>query len=326
VIIKCGQALTIDPFFLINWAKSRAAKLPRGSYWFYDSRVDPKEQARKWANWLSQDQGELMCWLDLEENYGGDWAGWQNWKIFLEEFIKQSGIRPDQIGIYTSYYYWIANAPIRRADLEWFGQFWLWIAWYTTNPANVLIPQPWTQAKLLFWQYGTMGVDGKTPNGKRYGAESIEIDENNFNGDVELYQQLLGLDTVVTPPPDGGTMRGTVNRNVTRSLNVRQADGTVIAALRYDFTLNKGDVVYGEVKADNRIYFSKFYSANGHVQNLGSVCSAVVKEGSTAWMDLADVQEPGTEPPPPPPPPVEKKIVKAVLHFDDNSTTELFPQ
>ena len=57
VIIKCGQGYILDPFFLMNWAKAKSAGVPRGSYWFYDSRVDLREQARKWANWIALDQG-----------------------------------------------------------------------------------------------------------------------------------------------------------------------------------------------------------------------------------------------------------------------------
>lgn len=95
-------------------------------------------------------------------------------------------------------------------------------------------------------------------------------------------------------------MQGTVKNTVTRSLNVRDPNGNIVAALRYDFSILKGDVVYGEVKPDNRIYFTKIYRANGVLQNLGVLCSAVTKDSTTVYMDLANVPEPGTEPPPPP--------------------------
>jgi len=222
VIIKCGQALVLDPFFLMSWAKAKMAGIPRGSYWFYDSRVDPEEQARKWANWLAQDKGELKHWLDLEENYGGKYAGWQNWKKFLNKFMELSKLSPKDIGIYTGYFYWIAHSPTNLADLNWFGQFWLWLAWYTTNPANVKIPKPWTKLKL--WQYGTMGVDGQTANGHRYGVESLEVDENNFDGDEQAYADFFGLSGVVTPPPDGGAMSQWY-KVTTSVLNIRKGPG-----------------------------------------------------------------------------------------------------
>jgi hypothetical protein len=57
-----------------------------------------------------------------------------------------------------------------------------------------------------------MGVDGKTPNGQLYGVESIEVDENNFDGDEQAYKAFFALDGGVTPPPNGGEMQyeGTV--------------------------------------------------------------------------------------------------------------------
>ena len=45
VIIRAGQNLWVDRDFKLNWVAAKAAELPRGTYWFYDSRADLKRQA-----------------------------------------------------------------------------------------------------------------------------------------------------------------------------------------------------------------------------------------------------------------------------------------
>jgi len=308
VIIKCGQGNDHDPNFLTNWAKAKTAGIPRGSYWFFDSRVPPKAQAAKWWDWVKADRGELMFWLDLEENYGGPYKGWQNWKIFLEEFMRLSGVPASKIGIYTGYYYWIANSPTNLADLNWFGQFWLWLAWYTTNPANVIIPKPWTQAQLLFWQYGTNGVDGKTPNGLRYGAESIEIDENNFNGDISLYQQLFGLGTVVIPPPEPPTGE-TMQYRIVWEKGANERTGPSTSDAWTGKTYLKDDII--EIVGD-LIVKTIGYEVWGKLPNNKFV--ALIYSGTDRAVPVI------------PPPVGQKKVVKAVVQFDDATSVELFPQ
>lgn len=104
VIIRAGQNRWIDPDFATNWKEAKKAGIPRGSYWFYDSRVEPQEQARLWRDALGDDRGELPLCADFEESYGGPHAGWEKWYAFLE-YLKD--LMPDkEIIIYTGYYYW----------------------------------------------------------------------------------------------------------------------------------------------------------------------------------------------------------------------------
>ncbi len=225
VIIKCGQGAMQDLHYLANWAMAKLMHIPRGSYWFYDSRVDPKQQAANWWNWIKADPGELKHFLDLEESYGGSWKGWRNWKIFLQEFMRLSGLPASKIGIYTGYYYWIANSPVNLADLNWFGQFDLWLAWYTNDPEKVLIPKPWTPEKFKLWQFGTPA------EGLEFGAESLEIDQSYFDGDEQAYKEYFKLDGAVTVPT-GGTMaefEGTAKLTSTPNVRIRKPawDGSV---------------------------------------------------------------------------------------------------
>ena len=85
VILRAGQNLWIDSKFKIYWSDANKAKLPRGSYWFYDSRADPKQQAELWVQALGDDMGELPLFADFEERYGGAYKGWKNWYVFLEQ-------------------------------------------------------------------------------------------------------------------------------------------------------------------------------------------------------------------------------------------------
>lgn len=190
-IIKCGQGTGQDPQFENNWLNARG-HVPRGTYWFWDSRIAPRQQAALWWGWIKNDIGELMHFADYEESYGGAFGGWQNFKIFLEEFKRLSNGRV-KIGIYTGYYYWIAHSPANLADLGYFAQYHLWMAWYTINPAVVKIPKPWTE--LILWQYGTIPPKPIY----EYGVQSLELDSNNFNGDEEAYIRYFGLGTPVPP-------------------------------------------------------------------------------------------------------------------------------
>jgi len=195
VIVRAGQNEWVDPDFLYNWTKAKAAGLPRGSYWFYDSRKDPVKQAEIFASLFSVSPPELELWLDLEESYNGAYQGWQNWKKFL---IRLKQLMPSaKIGIYTGYYYITGKIP--PSEYLFFAEFVLWIAWYSTNPANVLIPRPWTSC--LYWQWGTPSW------GLAWGCESIEIDMNKFNGTKQQFVDRYGaVNPTQEEPIPGGTM------------------------------------------------------------------------------------------------------------------------
>ena len=172
VIIRAGQNNWVDPDFKVNWELAKIAKVPRGSYWFYDSRVSPVSQAQLWAKTLGSDLGELPMFADYEENYGGPYGGWVHFKAFIEELKKQCVNK--EIGIYTAYYYWKDHMPAPGPDLEYFHQYTLWIANYgVSKPA---VPVPWSADEWKFWQYTSSG------NGALYGVESSNIDLNYYNG------------------------------------------------------------------------------------------------------------------------------------------------
>lgn len=224
VIVRAGQNLWADPVFQKNWQAAKVTGMPRGSYWFYDSRADPAQQADLWASLIKDDMGELPLFADFEEAYKGDFAGWENWKIFLERL--RSLLRQKEIGIYTAYYYWQQNAPSaisQAAELEYFHQFPLWIANYGVS--TPLVPKPWNSDEWLFWQFTAMG------DGIQYGVESVEIDLNYFNGDAQTFADRFNVPVPQNPPPpDSIGKKYVVNAG---ALYVREGPGTDYKSLGY---------------------------------------------------------------------------------------------
>lgn len=194
VIIRAGQNLWVDTDFKGNWREAKLAGLPRGSYWFYDSRADPKRQAELWVQQFDGDLGELPLFGDFEETYNGPFKGWKNWYTFLER-LKQL-LPGKEISIYTGYYYWLENAPrptYEASNLEYFHKYPLWIANYgNTEP---MVPKPWAKNEWLLWQFTDNGIGGL------YGVESGNIDLNYFNGDLNAFRIRFNLSDLPLPDP-----------------------------------------------------------------------------------------------------------------------------
>lgn len=196
-VIRTGQNTWPDPYFLDNWRKAKQASLPRGSYWFLDSRSSVKAQADLYWSLIKSDLGELMVTADYEESYGGAYSGWRNLYDFLDRLLA-NGVPSEKLWIYSGYYYWLDHSPQNdAAALNYFKQFHLWLPWYTTNPSYVKIPKPWEDA--LLWQNGTPA------RGLELGVESLEIDINQWTGDLASFNTFWGLG-VITPPSPGGNM------------------------------------------------------------------------------------------------------------------------
>lgn len=198
VIIRAGQGSWADIKFLINWALARAAGLPRGSYFFYDSRVDPGKQAALWWSLIKGDTGELVHVADFEESYGGPFGETGHFKAFLQRFQELSGLPNDRIAIYTGFFWWLK----RIGDDLWFRRHQLWLASYGAMSA-ARIPAPWSAIDFLFWQYTAEG------NGTAYGVSSKEIDLNYYCCDqIEYFKRfpLATMEPPPLPPPTGEPM------------------------------------------------------------------------------------------------------------------------
>ncbi|MCC6500018.1 MAG: SH3 domain-containing protein [Anaerolineales bacterium] len=292
VIIRSGQNVWIDSDFVTNWNNAKAVGLPRGSYWFYDSRVEPKVQADLWFSAFDGDLGELPLFADLEEAYGGTYTGWRHWKTFLDRIKAHVGNH--EVGIYTAYYYWISRIPTNPTDLNYFHQYPLWIANYgVTTP---LVPKPWSANEWLFWQYTGSG------NGALYGVESPGIDLNYFNGDQAAFNQRFNLGTTPPPPPPPP---GPVWYKVTASiLNVRSGPGT-----NFD--------VVGQLQQDQVV--------KGLETSADGAWAKILREadGLTGW-SFKQYLSLTTPPPPPPPPPTGEwfKVTASALNVREGPGTQ----
>jgi lysozyme len=223
VIIRAGQNAWEDPDFRYNYQAAKEAGLPRGVYFFYDSRVPPEAQAVLCLSLIAGDKPELGVWLDLEENYNGKYKGWINWKLCLNKLKAGASF----VGIYTGPGYWTANKPPSN-ELSYFKTFPLWIANYDVlQPA---IPAPWEYA--ILWQIGTPAV------GLQYGCESLEVDMNYWNGSADLFRQYFGLGA--SQPPTEPTEPGAIMQGKVIKLTNIRADRT-------QFSADMGDLLAGDI-------------------------------------------------------------------------------
>lgn len=168
VIIRAGQSTWVDSAFSVSWNGAKKAGLKRGSYFFYDSRTNPKRQAELWAKTLGDDPGELELWMDFEDKYSGPYHGHQHWYDFAERL--RVLLPGKQLGVYTGYFYWLENTKPTDA---YFSQYPLWIALYGNAPMLPAIWDDW-----LMWQYTDSG------DGVSWGVASAEIDLNYRKGDI----------------------------------------------------------------------------------------------------------------------------------------------
>lgn len=280
VIIRAGQNLWVDSDFKYNWREAKKAGLWRGSYWFFDSRANPKRQAELWYQVLEGDLGELPLFADFEDNYGGQYSGWRQWFDFLERLKELAGEK--EIAIYTAYFYWRDNAPnatTQAKNLEYFHQYPLWIANYGVQEPT--IPKPWGPKEWLFWQF-TEGGDGAL-----YGVESNGIDLNHFNGDLNTFKKRFPpVPAGPPPPPPPKPGPGTKHRVTAPSLRLRDGPGTNFEIVG---RVKKDDILV-EITANMDRTWIKLRRSDG-----------LIGWASNDYLIIEEI--PPSEPPPSPPEP-----------------------
>lgn len=251
IIIRAGQNQWTDEQFERNYSEAKRAGLLVGVYWFYDDRVSPGKQAEILISLLRNKTLELEVFIDWENSYGGAFGGLSN-VVAMMQAVERARLDVKDVGIYTGYYWFRSNSnPVANvSQYAYLRSKPLWEAWYTTNPANVLIPAPWTS--LTHWQFGTPAV--------AWGQQSIEIDMNYFNGTQQEFYTRYGIGE---PPPMADYVELKSNTSVGRSIRQQTAyptvphiigstlgslaAGQVARAVPTDFYVYANNVTYGGV-------------------------------------------------------------------------------
>ena len=196
-IIRAGQNLWQDQDFFNNWNSAKGI-MPRGAYFYLDVRASIRQQAKILADALREDPGDLPPAIDFEQISTSKVNGevqqlkishLDGFDIYLKEYLPT--VRTPTI--YTGHYYWIEHGS---TDIR-FAKRRLWMARYGAD--RPLIPPPWKENEWTFWQFTDKG------DGKRLGAESLNIDLNYFNGSVVQLYELAGWQgPIPNPEPTPG--------------------------------------------------------------------------------------------------------------------------
>jgi len=140
-------------------------------------------------------------------------------------------------GIYTAKSFWDPNG---QNDPYW-TQYYLWLC---DIAGEVPVPLPWT--KWTFWQY-TFKLHGPT-----YGAESLDLDGDRYNGTLEqmkaeFHLPDIGLEIPEPPPP----VVNEVKYRVLRNMNIRAGASTAYADIG---DLKAGDIVIAKDFGGNNLW------------------------------------------------------------------------
>lgn len=201
--------------------------LPTGFYWFFRPTTDPIIQANFFCNLIKEKAWEIRPVIDVEV---ADNVTPHNLRIAIESFVKRVeyhlNVKP-QI-VYTRTTFW--NPYVEDSD------FWetldLFIARYDetlTHPwgDNQFKPRDWNDWR--FWQFSCKG------DGSAFGAESMSIDLDYFNGLEEDFEEYIEGEV---PPPPAPTIVETYQLKVLANvLNIRNApnvNGTLKGVLYKD--------------------------------------------------------------------------------------------
>lgn len=196
IILRAGQGNWEDKQYKASYAGAGKAGIPRGAYWYYDNRYDPKRQAELFAKIINETGPlELEAWVDIEQREYITptpyviWNIWKKWYDFIERLKQLTTVR---IGVYTGPAYWeefTRNVPAE--NLAYFKKYPLWIAHYTAEGEAPIVPAPWTA--WTYWQFTDSGP------GREYGVQSNEIDLNLFAGTLEDFRARYNLNPTDTP-------------------------------------------------------------------------------------------------------------------------------
>lgn len=315
-IIKASEGTVEDPKFKKQWEAARSNVI-RSAYHFFRPSVDPVMAARKFVQILGNDLGEMPMVNDLEatDNIEDISIVAKRAITFNKEIKHMTGITPI---IYSSPNF---LSVIRSHLYPEFAQYPLWLAQYyydnlTVEQRSSVIqsvidgayrptwpqpPRPWTSVPL--WQFTAKGLPQSVP-GYPLGSK-LAVDINLYKSAT---RQALIDEFKITPlPPRQGEeqMQVIYNSDLKSGLtsNVRRGPG-----LGYPIVTEITGPVTVQITAEKTV--ADGYDWYPIVEPAGYIAHT---ERYTALRPV------GTAP-------VTKKIVKSVIHWDDNSTETLYPE
>jgi lysozyme len=241
LFIKSSQSTWLDGDYILNWQHAKQSGLPRGAYHFLDWTKPAIDQANFFCGLLKNDVGEMYPVVDFEcsTNVPSKNKTTSELYIFCNTVEQKIG-KP--IIIYTGPSYWASLWD--NSYPSYFASKNLWIANYYVNVPT--IPKPWS--KWLFWQYGL----GKG-EGIKFGAESLDIDLDWFNGSTtdlynffKLSQPVPNPIPIPTPVPTQNSFEVTASK-----LNIRTkpslANSDIVGSFYDGDIFNKtGDIIIAE--------------------------------------------------------------------------------
>jgi GH25 family lysozyme M1 (1,4-beta-N-acetylmuramidase) len=208
IILRIGQNLWPDDQFERNYLEAKKSGMRIGGYWFYDGRISPLKQAELLVNLCAGKTFEMEIFIDWERSYGGGHEGLKNVVAMMELLdaaINMGALKARGTGMYTGYYFFRgnSNSVLNASQYNYLKNRPLWLAWYSNNPNDVLIPAPWT--KLDLWQWGTPAWN--------WGQATKEIDMNWFNGTKTDFQNRYGIIGEQPPMSDQVKLSSTTTAN-----------------------------------------------------------------------------------------------------------------
>ena len=315
VIYKIGQGIYEDVRFSENHKNSDGV-IPRAGYWYYDNFTDPNRQAEKCFELTGED---LPVFVDYEDPYEAQYAGWSKLYTFI---VKAQELGVNIVGIYSTYYYWLANSPqYSEPSLTWFKQFPFWLAAYNTKPfSEQKIPAPWDATSTILWQYTASGDQNK------YGVSSQDIDLNLWVGTDEQFTEIFGdsgSDGSDDDTPDGGDdidedAKYTATVTERSGMKVRNAPGTfgdVITKIGFGTKILASEIIPQPEKQAEWLHIIDIDGDpfDGYVAAVYNNVVYVEYEPIDGGDDSGDNDTP-------------VDVEKAVIYFTDGTTKELWPK
>jgi GH25 family lysozyme M1 (1,4-beta-N-acetylmuramidase) len=200
--IKAGGDSTTgfykDRMLIRNASECKRVEIPQSYYWYLYPHATGEAQANTYYSYVKDlpRHPKLGLMLDFEEDL---WSAAQNTRLVVDFYNRML-----YYGMPIEFLYTRAEFLHRESVLN---PVWLKMKLFIAR--YIAAPKPWGNTydyewmtppyytNWFFWQYSANG----NLQGKRYGAESYDIDLSIYNGTEEQWKAFLGETPIPVPPP-----------------------------------------------------------------------------------------------------------------------------